>query len=128
MRISDWSSDVCSSDLPSEVEAALIEHPAVVEAAVIGRPDPVRTEVAKAFVPLRPGHEPSPALAEEISLLVQKRLAAHAYTRKIDIAHTLPTTPRGKITPFILRHTHTEQTRAPDASDRRHQQISTIDE
>src|SRR3546814_2412947 len=43
---------------PSEVEAALIEHPAVVEAAVIGRPDPVRTEVVKAFVTLRPGHEP----------------------------------------------------------------------
>src|SRR3546814_14943159 len=38
---------------PSEVEAALIEHPAVVEAAVIGRPDPVRPEVVKAFVTLR---------------------------------------------------------------------------
>src|SRR3546814_7618788 len=68
---------------PSEVEAALIEHPAVVEAAVIGRPDPVRTEVVKAFVTLRPGHEPSPALAEEISLFVKKRLAAHAYPREI---------------------------------------------
>src|SRR3546814_8489375 len=78
---------------PSEVEAALIEHPAVVEAAVIGRPDHVRTEVVKAFVTLRPGHEPSPALAEEISIFVKKSLAAHASPREIEFAQTLPKTP-----------------------------------
>ena len=99
---------------PSEVEAALIEHPAVVEAAVIGRPDPVRTEVVKAFVTLRPGHEPSPALAEEISLFVKKRLAAHAYPREIEFAQTLPKTPSGKIQRFILRQQAAEKARAAE--------------
>src|SRR3546814_8260047 len=100
---------------PSEVEAALIEHPSVVEAAVIGRPDPVRTEVVKAFVTLRPGHEPSPALAEEISLFVKKRLAAHAYPREIEFAQTLPKTPSGKIQRFILRQQAAEKARAAEA-------------
>src|SRR5207253_3112350 len=43
---------------PFEVESALLEHPAVVESAVVASPDPVRGEIVKAFVVLRPGHAP----------------------------------------------------------------------
>ena len=49
---------------PFEVESALMEHPAVAEAGVIGKPDPVAGEVVKAFVALKPGFQPSDALAE----------------------------------------------------------------
>ncbi|KQX23584.1 hypothetical protein ASD39_06000 [Sphingomonas sp. Root50] len=88
---------------PFEVESALMEHPAVIEAAVIGKPDPVRTELVKAFVRLTPGAEASPALADEIGLFVKTRLAAHAYPREIAFVDELPKTPSGKVQRFKLR-------------------------
>ena len=41
---------------PGEIEDCLIRHPAVALAAAIGKPDPVRTEIVKAFVVLKEGH------------------------------------------------------------------------
>ncbi|RQS66454.1 AMP-binding protein [Burkholderia sp. Bp8963] len=88
---------------PFDVESALIEHPAVMEAAVIGVPDPERTEIVKAYVVLSAGHAPSPALADELSLHVKKRLSAHAYPRAVEFVDALPKTPSGKIQRFVLR-------------------------
>ena len=48
---------------PSEIEDCLAAHPAVRLAAAVGKPDPLRTEIVKAYVALRPGHAPSAALA-----------------------------------------------------------------
>lgn len=98
---------------PFDVESALIEHTAVAEAAVIGKPDPERTEIVKAFVVLRAGHVPSPALAEELAGWVKQRLAAHAYPREVVFAAALPKTPSGKIQRFLLRRQ--EQATMPSA-------------
>src|SRR3546814_11202662 len=81
MRISDWSSDVCSSDLieegylyirdrlkdmvrsggenvyPAEVERHLTNHPDIVEAIVFGVPDRKWGEAVHALVILRKGAE-----------------------------------------------------------------------
>ena len=100
---------------PYDVESALIEHPAVAEAAVVGQPDPQRTELVKAFVVLRPGFEPTPALAEELQNLVKTRLAAHAYPREIEFIAEIPKTPSGKIQRFILRNQEVEKARAAEA-------------
>ncbi len=43
---------------PGEVEDCLLRHPAVAMAAVVGIPDPVRTQIVKAFVVLAPGRVP----------------------------------------------------------------------
>ncbi len=51
---------------PAEIEDCLNGHPAVRLAAVIGKPDPLRTEIVKAFVVLQPGFQPSDELAAEI--------------------------------------------------------------
>ncbi|MBN2359588.1 MAG: long-chain fatty acid--CoA ligase [Deltaproteobacteria bacterium] len=40
---------------PAEVEAVLLEHPAVLEALVVGQPDALHGELVKACVVLRPG-------------------------------------------------------------------------
>src|SRR5207237_10464323 len=50
---------------PFEVESALLEHAAVVESAVVASPDPVRGEVVKAVVVLKPGRLPGGALVRE---------------------------------------------------------------
>lgn len=89
---------------PFDVESALIEHPAVVETAVVGKPDPERTEIVKAFVVLKPGHDPSPALADELQQHVRRRLSAHAYPREVEFVTELPKTPSGKLQRFILRN------------------------
>ncbi len=89
---------------PFDVESALIEHPAVAEAAAIGKPDPVRTEIVKAFIVLRAGHQPSTHLADELRTHVRQRLSAHAYPREIEFVKDLPKTPSGKIQRFVLRN------------------------
>ncbi|MDO8786094.1 MAG: acetate--CoA ligase [Syntrophales bacterium] len=88
---------------PFEVESKLLEHPAVAEAGVIGKPDPVRGEIIKAFISLRPGHIPSPELKEEISQFVKQGLAAHAAPREIEFRDSLPKTRSGKIMRRVLK-------------------------
>src|SRR5262249_12978689 len=68
---------------PGEIEACLISHPAVALAAVVGKPDPVRTEIVKAFIVLKSDRAPSEALAAEIQAFVRTRLSAHEYPREV---------------------------------------------
>uniref|UniRef100_UPI00406BEBA6 acetate--CoA ligase n=1 Tax=Ureibacillus sp. FSL W7-1570 TaxID=2954593 RepID=UPI00406BEBA6 len=88
---------------PFEVESKLIEHPDVVEAGVIGKPDPVRGEIIKAFIVLRPGVEPTEELKEDIRQFVKTGLAAHAAPREIEFKDKLPKTRSGKIMRRVLK-------------------------
>ena len=94
---------------PGEIEDALIRHPAVALAAAIGVPDPVRTETVKAFLVLRPGFEPTDALAGEISAFVRHHLAAHEYPREIAFVTDLPMTTTGKVMRRSLREQEAER-------------------
>ncbi|WP_107989165.1 acyl-CoA synthetase [Breoghania corrubedonensis] len=88
---------------PGEIEDCLIAHPAVALAAVVGKPDPVRTEIVKAYIVLKEDAEPSPELAEAIRLYVRDRLAAHEYPREVEFVEDLPMTTTGKVIRRILR-------------------------
>lgn len=88
---------------PSEIEDCLMGHPAVAMAAVVGQPDPVRTEIVKAFIVLAEGHEPSDALRAQIQDHVRQRLAAYEYPRIIDFIDEIPMTVTGKIMRRELR-------------------------
>lgn len=88
---------------PSEIEDCLMGHPAVAMAAVVGQPDPVRTEIVKAFIVLAEGHEPSDALRAQIQDHVRQRLAAYEYPRIIDFIDEIPMTVTGKILRRELR-------------------------
>lgn len=88
---------------PFEVESTLMEHPAVAEAGVIGVPDPVAGEVVKAFVELRPGHQPTEELRLEIIGFARKRLGASVAPRLLDFAVSLPRTRSGKILRRLLK-------------------------
>ncbi len=82
---------------PGEIEECLIKHPAVAMAGVVGVTDPVRTEIVKAFVQLRPEVSPSEALKAEIAGYVKTRLAAHEYPREVEFVDEFPLTTTGKI-------------------------------
>jgi len=88
---------------PGEIEDCLAGHPAVALAAAVGKPDPLRTEIVKAFVVLRAGFEPSDALAAEIKGHVRTRLSAHEYPREVAFVDELPMTTTGKIIRAALR-------------------------
>ena len=88
---------------PFEVESTLLEHPAVAEAGVIGKPDPVRTEIIKAFLVLKGGFGPSEALKAEIRRFVKHRLALHAFPREIQFVPSLPRTSAGRVMRRLLK-------------------------
>ncbi|MEW6743153.1 MAG: acetate--CoA ligase [Planctomycetota bacterium] len=88
---------------PFEIESALLEHPAVAESAAVGKPDPVNMEVVKAFVALKPGHEPSADLELDIMNFVRKKLSPLAMPQEIEFTQSLPKTRSGKIMRRLLR-------------------------
>ncbi|PRX37931.1 acetyl-CoA synthetase [Meinhardsimonia xiamenensis] len=88
---------------PSEIENCLTGHADVVNAAVIGVPDPVRTEIVKAYVVLRPGAAWSEALAEELKARVRARISPHVAPRLIEPIDSLPMTATGKVMRRALR-------------------------
>ncbi|MFT3817909.1 MAG: benzoate-CoA ligase family protein [Rubrivivax sp.] len=85
---------------PFEVEATLVQHPAVLEAAVIGVPDTEGLTKTKAFVVLKAGQE---ATADELKAFVKDKLAPYKYPRQIEFVTELPKTATGKIQRFKLR-------------------------
>ena len=85
---------------PFEVEATLVQHPAVLEAAVIGKEDADGLTKTKAFVVLKSGQT---ATEDELKAFVKDRLAPYKYPRFIEFVNDLPKTATGKIQRFRLR-------------------------
>ena len=88
---------------PFEVESALLEHPAVLEVAVIGQPDPLRGQIVKACVVLRPGIEPAEELKRDLQSHCKRLIAPYKYPREIQFVRELPKTTRGKTRHAALR-------------------------
>ena len=86
-----------------EVETALLKHPAVAEAGVTGRPDDVRGEVIAAFVVLKQGRTPSPALRHELVATVRHELGPVAVIGELQFVNMLPKTRSGKIMRRVLK-------------------------
>jgi acyl-CoA synthetase (AMP-forming)/AMP-acid ligase II len=82
---------------PAELEAILVEHPAVAEAAVVGRPDEEAGEVPKAFVALT-----GEATDEEIMGFVAERVAPYKRLRALEVVDEIPKSPSGKILRRVL--------------------------
>lgn len=89
---------------PFEVEATLVEHPAVLEAAVIGKEDADGLTKTKAFIILKDAATiDEEALRAELKAFVKERLAPYKYPRFMEFVPELPKTATGKIQRFKLR-------------------------
>jgi acyl-CoA synthetase (AMP-forming)/AMP-acid ligase II len=88
---------------PAEVEAVLLEHPAVRECGVIGRPDSAAGEIPVAFVALRNGFATGKKLEEELCAFVADRLTHYKQPREIHFIENIPKTASGKILRRELR-------------------------
>jgi benzoate-CoA ligase len=85
---------------PFEVEATLVQHPAVLEAAVVGVSDAQGLTKTHAYVVLKPGGTVTDA---DLKAFVKDRLAPYKYPRIIEFVADLPKTATGKIQRFRLR-------------------------
>jgi len=94
---------------PFEVESALLEHPGVLDVAVIGKPDPLRGQIVKACVVLRPGFVPNDDLKVELQKHCKSLIAAYKYPREIEFVEELPKTTSGKTRHVALRQAAAEK-------------------
>ncbi|MCA1492555.1 AMP-binding protein [Sinorhizobium alkalisoli] len=88
---------------PGEIEDCLVGHPHIQMAAAVGSPDPVRTEIVKAYVVLKPGVAADEGTAADIRDWVKNRLSMHEYPREIEFVDSLPLTTSGKVIRRLLR-------------------------
>jgi long-chain acyl-CoA synthetase len=85
---------------PHEVEAVLMQHPAVAEAAVVGIADAHTGEAVKAYVVLRDAGTTVDALQEHCA----ERLARFKRPKLVEVVDTLPHTQMGKLVRGRLDH------------------------
>lgn len=85
---------------PPEIEALLLEHPAVADCAVVGVPHERWGEVGAAFVVLAPG---ASADADALSAHLEGRLARFKRPHRFHLVEALPRTAYGKVQKQRLR-------------------------
>jgi acyl-CoA synthetase (AMP-forming)/AMP-acid ligase II len=88
---------------PAEVEAVLMEHPAVRDCGVVARPNLEAGEIPCAFVVLREGQASGDAMKESLCAFVAERLTSYKQPREVRFVDAVPRTPSGKILRRELR-------------------------
>jgi len=108
--LTDRSADLIISGgvniYPAEVDAVLLDHPAVGDAATIGVPDAEWGESVLSVVELQPGVEPSEALADELIEFCRSHLSHFKCPRAVDFVELLPRQDNGKIYKRRLRESY----------------------
>jgi long-chain acyl-CoA synthetase len=84
---------------PREIEEVMSAHPAVLEVGVAGIPDPVKGEVAKAWVVLKDGQQ---ATEQELRDYCRDRLAPYKVPARVEFRRELPKTMVGKVLRRVL--------------------------
>jgi long-chain acyl-CoA synthetase len=87
---------------PAELEAVLLEHPAVMETAIVGVPDNEAGEIPKAFVVLQSDFSHS-VTDEELIIYVNGKLTGYKKLHEVEFVESLPKIPSGKILRRDLR-------------------------
>ena len=91
---------------PTEVEAFLLEHPAVNKVQVIGVPDPRLTEVACACVVVEPGQA---ITDDDLDTFCRGKMASFKIPRHLVVVDDYPMTSSGKVQKYLLRQMAAEQ-------------------
>jgi len=93
---------------PSEIEDAILRHPAVRDDAVVGIPDEVLGQKVVAMVELEPGHTASQELASDVIKSTMDVLGMYKLPREVVFMDAIPRTPTGKILKKVLRKDYPE--------------------
>jgi acyl-CoA synthetase (AMP-forming)/AMP-acid ligase II len=95
---------------PAELEAVLLDHPAVADAAVVASPDDEAGEVPKAFVVAAREGELD---VEELQAFVAARVASYKQLRRVEVIDAIPKSASGKVLRRVLVERERERTGAP---------------
>jgi acetyl-CoA synthetase len=101
---------------PAEVESAATAHAAVLEAAAIGVPHEIKGEAIVVFVVLRPGHEQTRHLQDEVSDAIVRSLGRPLRPEAVRFVEDLPKTRNAKILRRVIRGAYLGQTDLGDLS------------
>ena len=88
---------------PAEVEAALLQHPAVRDVAVVGAPNEEWGEEVRAVVELQDPTLAGPALGTELIEFCQSQIARFKCPRTVDFVESLARDPNGKLRKGVIR-------------------------
>jgi len=92
---------------PAEIEAVLLEHPAVRDCGVVAKSDPAAGEIPCAFVVLRDANAACDTMEKALRDFVADRLTAYKQPREVRFVDGVPRTASGKILRRELRKTLT---------------------
>ncbi|RBW49392.1 AMP-binding protein [Marinobacter sp. F3R11] len=90
------------SVFPEDVEALMLNHPAITQSVAVGVPDENRGESVKLFVVLKPGYA-SEVSEQDIIDWAKDNMAAYKYPRYVEFRDSLPTTSAGKVLRRLLK-------------------------
>ena len=113
---------------PAEIEAALVEHPAVVEAAAIGVPDRIKGEAVVTFVVTRPSVMVDERLREELKKGVVASLGKTMVPKEILFVKALPKTRSAKIVRSAIKRKYLRQALGDTSSIENPEALSAIPE
>ena len=82
---------------PTYIENVLNSHPSVLTSTVIGIPHPKKVEVAKAYIVLKDGINPSKDLLKELKKHCEENLSAYSIPQEYEFRKSLPKTLVGKV-------------------------------
>jgi long-chain acyl-CoA synthetase len=101
LYLTDRDADVIISGgvniYPAEVDATLLEHPAVADVATIGVPSDEWGEDVKSVVELHDPDAAGPPLEEELIAFCRDRLSHYKCPRSVDFVAALPRSDTGKV-------------------------------
>ncbi len=82
---------------PSQIEKIISEHEDVLTCTVIGIDHPYKVQVAKAYIVLKDGIEPTKEVKESIKEYCERNIAKYALPYEYEYRNSLPTTLVGKV-------------------------------
>jgi benzoate-CoA ligase family protein len=103
---------------PTEVESALIAHPAIREAAVVARDDESGLTKVAAYVVLNHEFTAGDPLTQELKDWVAEKIGAYKHPRWIEYLAELPKTATGKVQRYKLRELQAQKLRDPSSKPR----------
>lgn len=101
-RIKEMIKSSGYSVFPEDVEALMLNHPAIAQSAAVGVPDENRGESVKLFVVLKPDYK-GDVREQDIIAWAKENMAAYKYPRYVEFRDSLPATGAGKVLRRLLK-------------------------